>query len=105
MLQNAGLDPVRITITSGVKAVGTREVYKVPKQDLVSSLIITLQTDRLRIASAIKHADELRHELAAFRIFSSEAGHASYEAAAGHDDLVISLARAVWYAGRGTRNA
>jgi hypothetical protein len=105
MLHSAGLDPVRITITSGFKAVGTRGAYRVPKQDLVSSLIVALQTDRLKIASAIKHADELRHELEQFRIFSSEAGRASYEASAGHDDFAISLALAVWYAGRGARNA
>ena len=101
MLHAAALNPVRITITSGFRAVGTRGVYKVPKQDLISSLIVALQTDRLKIASAIKHADELRRELENFRMFSSEAGHASYEAAAGHDDFVIGsrprrLVRGTW---------
>lgn len=67
MLRAAGLNPVRITITSGIKAVGTRGVCKVPKQDVVSSLIVALQTNRLKISSPIKHADELRHELEEFR--------------------------------------
>jgi hypothetical protein len=85
MLHSTRLDPVRITITSGFKAVGTRGAYKVPKQDLISGLVVALQTDRLKIASEIKHADELRHELGNFKMFSSDTGYASYEAAAGHD--------------------
>ena len=73
--------------------------------DAKTKLSVALQTDRLKIASAIRHADELRHELEGFRMFASETGHAAYEAVAGHDDLVISLALAVWYAGRRIRDA
>jgi hypothetical protein len=73
MLRDAGLNPVRITIISGFKAVGTRGKYKEPKQDLISSLIIALETDRLKIASGMKHADELRRELEHFRMTHSGA--------------------------------
>ena len=57
-----------------------------------------LQTGSLRIAELGEAGEALERELAAFRVRLTTSGRDTYEAATQgeHDDLVISLAMAVW---------
>jgi hypothetical protein len=56
----------------------------------------------LRVAAAASDADALKEELKDFKRKISEAGRATYSARVGaHDDLVLSVAIALWMATQG----
>ena len=96
---------VPITITGGQEVHSDKGEYTVPKRDLASTLQVLLQTRRLKFAARLQFRDVLERELQNFKVKINVAtGHDSYEAwrEGDHDDLVLSLALAVWHAGRGT---
>jgi hypothetical protein len=96
----AGLDPVRVSIVSGSDAVkASPRRWHVSKTVLISALDARLNTGELRIAKALTEAPALAEELRDFRRIVTEAGRATYAARMGkHDDLVLSVALAVWFA-------
>ncbi len=99
MMKGDGLEPYALTITGG----STAENGKVPKRDLVSSLQILFQSGRLKIAPALQHAKTLADELERFRVkIDPVTAHDSYGAwrSGSHDDLVLAVAVAAWYATR-----
>jgi hypothetical protein len=87
-----------VTITGGDEAHQDGRSFRVPKRELVSGLQVLLQTERLKIAQDIPHAETFVAELRNFRVRISESGHDSYEAwrEGSHDDLVLSVAIACW---------
>jgi len=105
MLAQAGLGPIAITITGG-NSVSTEwgdwnvQRISVPKRDLVSTVQVLLQNQRLRIAEALPEATTLRKELLAFKVKISLNAHDSYGndwREAPHDDLVLAVALPCWY--------
>ncbi len=98
LLVNSGLRPTRVTITAGDSQTpqgGGR--WHVAKGLLISHLDARLHTGELKIASELHEAEVLREELRDFRRHVSAAGRSSFEARSGrHDDLVMSLAIAMW---------
>ncbi len=98
-LQDAGVQPVALTITAAGKATRVRGGWHVPKRDLIASAQIALQSRRLVIAAGLPDTAILVQELQDYRVEISEAtGHDSYNARSGkHDDLVLATALAVWY--------
>ena len=103
MFRTSGVHPVGITITGGDRATSDASGWKVPKRDLVGALTIAFQTEALKIAGSLPEAGTLIAELQNFRVkINLKTAHDSYEAwrEGIHDDLVLSLAMAVWYAGR-----
>ena len=108
MLREAKVKPlVAVTITGGdaVTKVETGRYFepefRVPKRDLVSTLQVLLQNDRLKIAEGLPLAQILVREMQNFRMkISLATGHDSYEAwrEGDHDDLVLAVAMACWYA-------
>jgi hypothetical protein len=105
-LREAGLAPVAVTITGGQRLSGGRRGgYRVPKNDLVSNLILLFQQRRLKIASTLHHAPTLISELENMRMRITASGNDQYGAygQGEHDDFVLSLALAVWYAERLSR--
>ena len=99
LFEAAGLDPVAITITAGGEPTVVPGGWNVPKRDLVSIVQTTLQTQRLRFAEGLPDVDTLTHELLNFQYKLTVAAHDTYNAREGkHDDMVLSLAMAVWYA-------
>ena len=69
---------------------------------LISNLDARLHTGELRIAAALGDAGALRDELQDFQRKVSDAGRATYAARTGtHDDLVLSVAIALWFATSG----
>ena len=103
MLRQAGLSPVVITITGGDSVTFEGGAWRVPKRDLVGVTQVLLQSGRLKVAESLQLAPTLVSELLTFRVKISElTAHDSYGAwrEGSHDDLVLALACAAWYAER-----
>jgi hypothetical protein len=106
LLKAGGLKRLKpITITAGeaassVRVNGLRE-FRVPKRDLVGALAVLLQNKELRIPDTLDLKVELISELQNFKAkIVADSGHVSYEhwRSGDHDDLVLSIALACWYA-------
>ena len=100
LLWVAGMQAVNITITSGQRAAGGLNSWRVPKRDLVTNLQVLLQSHRLRVAADLPLAEALTNEMLDFRVRVSDAGRDSWGAGREHDDLVLALAIACWYGER-----
>lgn len=102
MFKAAGLTPMAVTITGGNSVTKDNDGgYQVPKRDLVSVLQVLLQSERLKIAAALALAKTLQTELLNFKVkINAATAHDSYGAwrEGEHDDLVIGVALACWYA-------
>jgi hypothetical protein len=98
LLVARGLRPTRVTITAGDNQSSPgRDRWHVAKSLLISHLDARLHTNELKIAPDLQEAAALRDELRDFRRHVSAAGRYSYEARTGkHDDLVLSVAIALW---------
>jgi hypothetical protein len=94
----AGLDLIRVIIGSGFEPVRhSHNRWIVPKSDLIGPLDALIATDCLHVAPALSEAETLREELKDFKRVISETGRNSYSARSGrHDDLVLSIALAVF---------
>lgn len=99
-----GLRPHEIIFTSGDSVTSEGRTHKVPKADLATIVQTLLQTGRLEIAEELSDAGQLVREMKQFRVKVTAAGHARFEHAAesDSDDVLLSMACAVWYAERGT---
>ena len=107
LIRDAGLEYVAVSITAGSTVTGeawSDGGYGVPKKDLVTSLGVALEAGRLKIQRHIPLARLLLKECANFRYRIGMTGHATYDSStalyreAPHDDLVLSVSLAVWYA-------
>jgi hypothetical protein len=98
-----GVSIQAVTITGG-QAMTKQEGggYAVPKKDLVAVLQVLLQQRRLVVAKTLPHAALLGAELSAFRVKVTAGGNDTLEAwrERPHDDLVLAVALAVWWAER-----
>ncbi len=105
IIRAAGLACVGVTITSGHAVTRHGRDYGVPKRELVSHLQVALQSRRLTMPDEqdFPIVGALVGELDNFRAkINLATGHDSYGAGAdwregNHDDLVLSIALAVWY--------
>lgn len=99
IMRGAKLNPIPIIIT---RAESPHTVLGagvgVPKRDLAQNLIVLFETKRLKIAQNIKLLSVFLKELSNFRVTITASGRDVYEAASGHDDLVLSCAMPLWYA-------
>jgi len=95
----AGLKPIRVTITAGNDAIcSKRGCWHVPKTVLISTVDAMLHTGTLRIAARLNDAEAMRSELLDFRRKLSDAGRATYAARTGsHDDLVLAVSIGAWW--------
>jgi hypothetical protein len=100
---NAHLRPV--VIHGGDTVVYEHGIYRVPKRELVGCVQVALQTGRLKIAGELPDVGILTQELQNFQVqISTTTAHDSYEARVGqHDDYVLSVAIALWFAQNGIR--
>jgi hypothetical protein len=89
-----------VTIVAGVDAMkqdGLR--WSVAKSLLISSVDAKLHSGELRFAAELTEAHALAEELKDFRRHLTSAGRATYQARTGkHDDLVLAVAIALWWA-------
>ena len=95
----AVLYPIHITGGASVNQDG--DVEYVPKRNLVSVVQVALQTDQLKVASALPEAQTLVRELQNFQVKITDAANDTYGAwrEGTHDDLVLAVAMAL-YAGK-----
>lgn len=104
LLRKEGLPLIAITTTGGAASVWhSHDEVSVPKKDIVASLIVGFQKETFVFAGEIKEKykklkDRIRDEFLNFK--PSKMGTVaptSFEAAIGHDDIVMSLGLALWY--------
>jgi hypothetical protein len=103
LFDESGIRPkaVKVTITAGDAVSFTGGSHHVAKTHLISTVDALLHTGTLRIAAALSEAGTMRDELKDFRRKLSDAGRATYAARTGaHDDLVLAVAIACWWATR-----
>ena len=95
-----GLAPVEILFTGGNDVAKDGRTYKVPKADLATTVQTLLQASRLTIAEGLDHAAQLAKEMKRFRVKYTSAGNARFEHAteSDSDDVLLSMACALWYA-------
>jgi hypothetical protein len=97
-----GIRPIGVTITGGTSWHLDANDYRqwhVSKIQLVGMVQHFLQSHRLIIGATLPHATTLQRELRDFRVKISKSANEVYEAREGqHDDLVLSLAIALFVA-------
>jgi hypothetical protein len=89
---------IPVTITPGEKVVVAGSDRSVPKKVLISCLELLFEKNYLRLAAAMAQADLMRDELRQFERWSKPGGHVQFGEGAAHDDLVMALAMAGWWA-------
>jgi hypothetical protein len=106
MLRAAKLPVLPVTITGGDRVNREGGNYRVPKRDLVSTVQVLLQAERLKIARALPEAQTLINELLAFKVTITASGRDKYGNDVGewrensHDDLVLAVAVGTWWGER-----
>jgi hypothetical protein len=106
LFARAGLSPIGVTITAGDKVERDGRVWRVPKRDLVSTLTVAFQTQRLKVAAELPAAKTFTDELENFKVkIDPKTAHDSYGAwrEGAHDDLVLAVALACWTANEYSR--
>lgn len=100
----ANCNPKGVMITGGSHATQDPDTgyWHVPKKELVSTVQVALQSSTLHIARALPDAAVLTEELLSFQVKITTSANEQYgEWRQGkHDDLVLALALALWYAPR-----
>ena len=87
-----------VTITGGDAVSVAGKQARVAKRLLVSTLQAVIQTKRLLFASDMPLVETLQKEMLDFRVKISDNANDLYSAREGaHDDLVLSLALALWF--------
>jgi hypothetical protein len=102
LFEAEGLKPIGIVITGGLEEQrdGAR-VFRVPKITLVSRLQASLHAGELKFAVGLSEEQAFKSELSEFRMRHTDTGRLTFGAREGrHDDLVLSLAIALWHAQR-----
>ena len=88
---------VPITITGGHTAQADAGGHLVPKQILVSTLQLVLQTGRLKVASKLPESKTLTQELQNYQLSPTERINDIYEGRRGaQDGLILAVAVALW---------
>ena len=104
LLRQAKISTIPVTISAGDKEAFDNEMggWRVPKRILVSNLQVLLQTKILKFASDIEDIQILVNELLNFKVKITPTGNDTYEAwrEGDHDDLVLAMALAAWYANK-----
>lgn len=97
---SCGLPVVPVLLTPGDRVSRRRGRLHVPKPHLVRTLASLLEDGKLAIAARLPLAAALRHELETFELRLRPTRHVAFGAfaAGAHDDLVLALALAAWYA-------
>lgn len=100
MFNAAGLRAIRVLITAGTEVTKQDQLrWSVAKSLLISGVDARLHSGELRFAAELGEAHALHDELKDFRRHLTSAGRATYQARAGkHDDLVLAVAIALWWA-------
>jgi hypothetical protein len=102
----AGLNPIGISIHGGDAVTHEGNSWRVPKRDLVACLQVLLQNGRLKVSKKLKLEPVLSREMLNFKVkIDPKTAHDSYSSwrEGDHDDLVLAVALASWYAEHGPK--
>jgi hypothetical protein len=102
-LRQAAGGVVPVTITGGHAVTRAEDgSWHVPKKDLVTGLQVVLQGRCLQVARGLPEAATLVHELQQFQVRITASAHETFGVwrAGRHDDLVLAVALACWWAER-----
>lgn len=91
---------IPVVITGGEKSRRTGKNWHVAKLEIAGTLELLAEQKRLRFARGLPDADNLRLELTDFTRTVTSAGNQRFEGANEHDDLIMSIGLACWWAGR-----
>ena len=102
-LRQAGLPAIGVVTTAGNNPIydEKRNMWSLPKKDLVAALVSLYQTGRLKMNPKLPFLDDFKYQLEGFTAkLKKDSTHLSYEALTEdvHDDLVIAVALAAWWA-------
>jgi hypothetical protein len=99
----AELPVVGITITGGNQVIAEQDGtgFRVPKRDLVGCVKVLLQQNALKISGQLAEAKILQSEMQNFTYKINDNANDIYGRENQHDDLLLSVACASWYAARG----
>jgi hypothetical protein len=103
MMVKSGLRPIAVNITGGnVENYAGSNWWNIPKRNLVSTLAVVMQSGRFKVSPDLVEAETFISELSNFKVKISASGHDSYNSwrESIHDDLVLSVALAAWWAER-----
>jgi hypothetical protein len=93
---------IPITITSGNKVSRTDDGgFHVPKKELVTCLQLLLQNHQLQIPTSLPDARLLTRELLNFQVKITPSANEVFGTSGQHDDTVLAVALACWFAERG----
>ncbi len=84
-----------VTATGGGRTTIGPGGINVPKRDLITAAVVSMQGGRLKIGD-VPNAELLKTELQQYRSKLTRSGHESFEAGGRNDDLVYALALACW---------
>jgi hypothetical protein len=89
---------VPVLFTAGDQETVVNGMYRVPKRDLVSELVVMLQADELSICEGLKDVEQLVREMMDMRVRMRRTGYEEYRAfgADSHDDKVMATALSCW---------
>jgi hypothetical protein len=101
MLRRSGIKAAiqGVTITGGHKAAADpRGGWLVPKKELVSNLLVFLQSRRIQFARPLPETSVLVKELLDFQVKITPAAHENFGPSRDgtHDDLVLAVMLAAW---------
>ena len=99
MMSGAKVKTVGIQYTGGTVVSREGDNWHVSKSFIVGKFLAAWDEGRVLMPSSASFLDMFQGELRAFRGEMSAQGRAKFEAEQGeHDDLVMSVAQAVWFA-------
>ena len=97
-MRETGLAPIPVIITAGKRIKCVNGMWRVPKAVLVRGLVAAIDSGRLKVAKGLPDGKALVRELLDFKREITRRGNAVFGGDREHDDLVIALALAVWWA-------
>lgn len=97
-----GISHRPVIIHGGERESYEKGTYRVPKLDLVQTLLVLFHKGNFHVAQGLPHRDTLAQELKEFkRIQNPNTGHLRFEHREGeHDDLLLAAALSAWGARR-----
>lgn len=90
---------VGIIITGGDNATRDGSDWRVPKRDIIAALEVPLQNGQVKYPGGAPWKDRFLEQAKGFAKSFTSTGHDRYEhrTSTGHDDIVLSIAMALWH--------
>jgi hypothetical protein len=104
--KHGGATPVAVSITGGTSVSRAEDFFHVPKRELIRGFASLLESGRFKWAASLPLGPDFTEELLNFGVrINRRTGRESYAARGSgkHDDLVLAVSLACWYAEQGER--